>query len=74
MQVLLPKLTASMKEGIIVGWLKKPGDRVTKGEMLYQVETDKAVTDVEAPCDGVLTKIMRSQGKTPVNAVVAIIE
>lgn len=73
--VRLAKLGPSMKEGLIVAWLKGEGDRVTQGEPLFQVETDKAVTEVEAPVSGVLTRIVKPEGeRVPVGEVVAIIE
>ena len=74
-KVRLPRLSKSMQEGTIVEWLKNEGDRVAKGDLLYQVETDKAVTEVEAPADGVLLSIMKPKGsRVPVNTVVAFIE
>lgn len=73
-KVRLPKLGASMQEGTIVEWLKKEGEKVSKGEPLLQVETDKAVLEVESPADGVLT-IMKAKGsKVPVNTVIAFLE
>ena len=64
-----------MQEATIVEWLKNEGDRVTKGEPLYQVETDKAVAEVEAPVSGVLISITKAKGtKVPVNTIVAFIE
>jgi pyruvate dehydrogenase E2 component (dihydrolipoamide acetyltransferase) len=74
-QVRLPKLSASMKEGVIVEWLKREGERITKGEPLLQVETDKAVMEVEAPVEGVLMSIVKTKGsKVPVNAIIAFVE
>ena len=73
--VRLAKLSPSMKEGLIVAWLKREGDQVSPGEPLFQVETDKAVTEVEAPLAGVLARIVQPAGaRVPVGAVVAIIE
>lgn len=72
--VRLAKLSPSMKEGLIVAWLKGEGDRVSQGEPLFQVETDKAVTEVEAPASGVLARIVRPEGaRVPVGEVVAVI-
>lgn len=74
-EVRLAKLGPSMKEGLIVAWLKAEGDRVAQGEPLFQVETDKAVTEVEAPASGVLARIAQPQGaRVPVGEVVAVIE
>ena len=73
--IRLAKLSPSMKEGLIVAWLKGEGDRVSQGEPLFQVETDKAVTEVEAPVSGVLTRIVQGEGtRVPVGEVVAVIE
>jgi pyruvate dehydrogenase E2 component (dihydrolipoamide acetyltransferase) len=72
--VRLPKLSASMREGTIVSWLKREGETVQKGEPLFQLETDKAVMEVEAPASGVLARIVQGQGKkVAVDTVVAVI-
>jgi pyruvate/2-oxoglutarate dehydrogenase complex dihydrolipoamide acyltransferase (E2) component len=71
---LLPKMTASMKEGTILEWLKKEGDRIVQGEPIVQVETDKAVQELEAPISGVLVRILQRKGKVPVDTVLALIE
>ncbi len=74
-QIVLPKLTSSMKQGLIVAWLVSEGERVTKGQPLYQVETDKAVQEVESPADGVLARILHGAGaKVAVNAAIAVLE
>lgn len=73
--VRLPKLDAAMQEGIIIAWLKAEGDQVTAGEPLYQVETAKAVTEIESPATGRLVRIVHPQGNTvPVGTVIASIE
>ncbi len=72
--VRLPKLSASMREGLIVAWLKREGEAVKKGEPLFQVETDKAVMEVESPATGVLERVIKGVGqKVPVDTVVAVI-
>lgn len=72
--VRLPKLSASMREGMIVAWLKREGETVKKGEPLFQVETDKAVMEVESPTTGVLERIVKGVGqKVPVDTIVAVI-
>lgn len=72
--VRLPKLSASMREGTIVAWLKREGEAVKKGEALFQVETDKAVMEVESPASGVLERIVKGVGqKMPVDTIVAVI-
>ncbi len=73
-KVLLPKLGQTMEEGTIVEWLKKEGDPVERGEVLFQVESDKAVLEVESKAKGVLRKILLDKGiKVPVLTPVAII-
>ncbi len=72
--VILPKLGQTMEEGTIVQWLKKEGDTIGRGDVLFQVESDKAVLEVEAKTRGVLRKILVDKGnKIPVLTPVAII-
>ena len=63
-EVLMPKLGLTMTEGTIDEWKKKVGDSVSKGEILFSVETDKLTNDVEAEADGVLLAITVSAGET----------
>ncbi len=73
-EVILPVLGETMDEGTIVKWLADVGQYVEKGEPLYQVETDKAVLDVEAPASGFLREVFYGAGqKVPVLAVVGLI-
>jgi len=73
-EVILPMLGETMDEGTIVKWLVEEGQSVEKGAPLYQVETDKAILDVEAPASGVLRKIFFAAGaKVPVLSVVGLI-
>lgn len=60
--VLMPKLSDTMEEGKILRWLKKPGDRVSRGDVLAEVETDKADMELEADAAGVLAKILVEEG------------
>ncbi len=60
--VLLPKLGLTMEHGIIMGWSKKEGDEVKKGDVLFQVESDKAVVDVESDYNGILLKRYYKEG------------
>ena len=72
--ILMPMLSPSMTEGTLVKWLKKEGDAVKSGDVLAEVETDKATMDLEAFDSGVLRKIIVPEGsKVPVNAKVGII-
>ena len=70
----MPTLGADMSAGTLVAWKKKPGDPVKKGEIIAEVDTDKAVIDVEVFTTGVLEQILVPLGeKVPVGTVLAII-
>jgi pyruvate dehydrogenase E2 component (dihydrolipoamide acetyltransferase) len=60
--VVMPALEMAQETGKLLAWRKKEGDRVAKGEPLLEVETDKAVVEIEAPADGVLVGIRASEG------------
>ena len=62
MNVVMPKLSDTMEEGKILRWLKKPGDHVAAGEVLAEVETDKADMELEAEAAGVIAKILVEEG------------
>ena len=66
-QVLMPKIGLTMTEGRIAEWLKKEGDRVEKGEILFVFETEKVSFEVEAERSGILAKIL-----APVDAIVGV--
>ena len=73
-EVKLPKLAASMDDGVISKWLKAVGESVKKGEPLFEVESDKVTTEVEAPVDGILQRIVVPEGeKIDVGTVLAVI-
>ncbi|MCD6285649.1 MAG: 2-oxo acid dehydrogenase subunit E2 [Anaerolineae bacterium] len=73
-EIILPKLGQTVEEGRIVEWLKEEGDAVDRGDVLFTVETDKAVLDVEATRKGVLRKILVGEGELrPVLTVVGLI-
>ncbi len=61
-QVTLPRLGQGMETGTILRWLKSVGDRVEKGDVLYEVETEKATQEVEADESGVLLKLVAQEG------------
>jgi pyruvate dehydrogenase E2 component (dihydrolipoamide acetyltransferase) len=70
----MPKLSDTMTEGVVAEWTKKVGDKVSNGEVLAEIETDKATMEFESFYDGVLLHIGVEKGKAaPVNAVLAII-
>jgi pyruvate dehydrogenase E2 component (dihydrolipoamide acetyltransferase) len=72
--VYMPKLSDTMTEGVVAAWTKNVGDAVKTGEILAEIETDKATMEFESFYDGVLLYIGVETGKTaPVNAILAII-
>jgi pyruvate dehydrogenase E2 component (dihydrolipoamide acetyltransferase) len=72
-EVKLPRLGQGMESGTIVRWLKTEGDAVSKGEPLYELDTDKVTQEVEADSDGVLLKIVVADGEVDVGTTVGII-
>jgi pyruvate dehydrogenase E2 component (dihydrolipoamide acetyltransferase) len=73
-EVVMPRLSLTMKEGTVGVWYKKEGDTVEKGESLVEVLSEKATYDLEAPASGTLRKIVVQEGvDAPVNAVLAVI-
>lgn len=72
--VTMPQLGMTQDTGLLVSWLKMPGDRVTKGEVLFEVETDKSSVEVEAEIDGFLAATLAQAGQdVPVGNAVGII-
>jgi pyruvate dehydrogenase E2 component (dihydrolipoamide acetyltransferase) len=70
--VVMPALEMAQETGKLIAWRKQEGDRVTKGEPLLEIETDKAVVEVEAPADGILAGITASAGaEIPVGQTIA---
>jgi pyruvate dehydrogenase E2 component (dihydrolipoamide acetyltransferase) len=70
--VVMPALEMAQETGKLIAWRKKEGDRVSKGEPLLDIETDKAVVEVEAPADGVLAGITATEGTDiPVGQTIA---
>jgi pyruvate dehydrogenase E2 component (dihydrolipoamide acetyltransferase) len=70
----MPKLSDTMTEGVLVKWLKKEGDKVTAGDVLAEVETDKATMEMEAFDDGILHKhLIAAGGKVPVGGKIALL-
>lgn len=63
-EITMPRLSDTMQEGTIARWLKKPGDTVNKGDILGEIETDKATMDLEAFDAGTLEKILVQEGET----------
>src|SRR5580658_1256047 len=72
--ILMPLLSPSMTEGTLLKWIKKEGDPVKSGEVIAEVETDKATMDLEAFDSGILRKILIQEGaKVPVQSRIGII-
>ena len=71
--IKMPRLSDTMEEGNIVGWQKKVGDAVEPGDILAEVETDKATMELESFNSGVLLHIGVAEGPVPVEGVIAII-
>ncbi|HXG19801.1 MAG TPA: dihydrolipoamide acetyltransferase family protein [Methylomirabilota bacterium] len=73
-EVLMPRLSDTMEEGKILKWLKKVGDKIEVGDIIAEVETDKADMEMEALDAGVLAEIRVREGESaPVNAVIAVL-
>ncbi len=71
--IRMPRLSDTMEEGNIVAWLKKVGDKVSPGDILAEVETDKATMELESFHEGYLLHISVEQGPVPVNDILAVI-
>src|SRR5947207_7350001 len=73
-QVVMPKLSPTMEEGQLARWLKKEGDKVSMGEPLAVIDTDKATMEMQALSNGVLRKILINEGESaPLGQPIAII-
>src|SRR6266404_6372972 len=73
-QVVMPKLSPTMEEGQLARWLKKEGDKVSIGEPLAEIDTDKATMEMQALASGVLRKIIVHEGESvPLGQMIAII-
>src|SRR5436190_22141109 len=73
--ILMPALSPTMEKGNLAKWLKKEGDKVKSGDLLAEIETDKATMEVEAVDEGTLAKIVVPEGTAdvPVNQVIAVL-
>jgi pyruvate dehydrogenase E2 component (dihydrolipoamide acetyltransferase) len=74
-EILMPALSPTMKEGNLARWLKKEGDKIKAGEVIAEIETDKATMEVEAVDEGILGKIIIAEGSenVAVNSLIALI-
>ncbi len=74
LEVIMPALGMAQDTGLIVAWRKSPGDAISVGDVLFEVETDKATMEVEAQADGFLTQVRHHAGDdVPVGEVIALI-
>lgn len=71
--IRMPRMSDTMEEGNIIGWLKSEGDQVEAGETLAEVETDKATMELDSYTDGVLLHIAVKEGTVPIDGIIAII-
>ena len=74
-QILMPRLSPTMEEGKLAAWHVKEGDAVRSGDVVAEIETDKATMEVEAPEDGVIEKLLLAAGTehVPVNHPIAVL-
>ncbi|MBC7911699.1 MAG: 2-oxo acid dehydrogenase subunit E2, partial [Pyrinomonadaceae bacterium] len=73
-QVVMPKLSPTMEEGQLTRWLKKEGDKVSMGEPLAEIDTDKATMEMQALGSGILRKILIQEGDSaPLGQLIAVI-
>ena len=76
MKILLPALSPTMETGNLVKWLVKEGQTVNSGDIIAEIETDKATMELESPDDGIIEKIVISEGteNIPVNDLIAVLK
>ncbi|BDT99946.1 dihydrolipoamide acetyltransferase family protein [Nocardia sputorum] len=73
-EITMPRLSDTMEEGVIVSWLKQVGEPVERGEVLAEIETDKALMELEAYDDGVLEQILAAEGaRVPIGTPIGLI-
>jgi pyruvate dehydrogenase E2 component (dihydrolipoamide acetyltransferase) len=72
--IAMPKLGFDMREGVLVRWVKNEGEAINKGDVLAEIETDKATVEVESSASGVVRKLLASPGDSvPVGAAIAVV-
>jgi len=74
-EILMPALSPTMEEGTLAKWLVKEGDTVSSGDIIAEIETDKATMEMEAVDEGVIGQIVVAEGTqaVKVNAVIAVL-
>lgn len=74
LEVVMPQMGADMTEGVLVRWLKSPGDTIERGDIIAEIETDKATVEIEAFEAGVLRRVVAGEGDVvPVGEVIALL-
>ena len=74
-EVAVPRLGEDVSKAVLVGWMVRPGDRVQPGDPLFEIETDKAVFEVEAEVEGTVAEVLAEEGAAVVpGQVVLVIE
>ncbi|WP_171982732.1 dihydrolipoamide acetyltransferase family protein [Nocardia terpenica] len=73
-EITMPRLSDTMEDGVVVSWLKQVGDSVARGDILAEIETDKALMELEAYDDGVLEQILAEAGsRVPIGETIALL-
>src|SRR3712207_3866393 len=73
-ELTMPRLSDTMTEGTLARWLKKPGERVERGEIVAEIETDKATMELESYDAGVLERVLVEEGQTvPIGQAIAVV-
>ncbi|MBI4640840.1 MAG: 2-oxo acid dehydrogenase subunit E2 [Candidatus Tectomicrobia bacterium] len=73
-EIVVPQMGYSIIEVEVIRWLCQPGEKVTQGEPLVEIETEKATLEIESPYSGLLTRILKSSGTAQVGEPIALIE
>ena len=71
--IRMPRMSDTMEEGVIVAWLKKEGDKIEPGDLLAEVETDKATMELDSFQEGTLLHIAVKEGPVPVDSIIAVV-
>lgn len=72
--ILIPKLSFTMTEGTVAQWMAADGASVTEGQVLFELDAEKATQEIEAPASGVLKILVEAGVEVPVGAVIGQIE
>ena len=75
-EILMPALSPTMTEGNLSKWLVKEGDKVNSGDVIAEIETDKATMEIESADEGTVTKLLIKEGteSVPVNSPIAVLD